>query len=108
MTLFGDAVTLTEVSPVGVTELLETLNKDDPFEYFGAVPDADTLYIPPLITAAGFPVSDIGMLAIVGVIPESVIILATLTVRLTKLGVRSTITLPDLSTMNVPLTLAPR
>ena len=108
MTVFADAFTVTLVADVGVTETDWILKTEEPSEYFGMVPDAETVYFPPLITAAGFPVSEIDTSEMVGVSPELDRISERPTVRLTKLVVKSTTVLPDLSTVNVPFTLAPR
>lgn len=108
MTVLAYAPTVTLVSDVGVTETDSTLRSADPLEYFGMVPDADTVYSPPLMTAAGIPVSEVDTPAMVGVSPMLDAVLDRLMVRFTKFVVRSTTVLPDLSTVNVPDTLAPR
>lgn len=108
MTTLEDAPTDTFVSDVGVTETELTFRITDPLEYFGMVPVAETVYFPPLMTAAGEPASVVGTSDTVGVSPILVRMLERVMVRLTKLDVRSTTVLPDLSSMNVPDTLAPR
>lgn len=63
------ALRVTLVADVGVTASLETLNNFEPVEYSGILPDADIEYVPPDMTAEGFPVSDMGTPLIVGVRP---------------------------------------